>query len=156
MEPTTFKLYRISKKQNIIYLVLTIIMFVVGIVGFILSSVIDVEFFMSKTTVYIMFAFQGAFGIFIARNNIKAVEYFVSWDNNEIRYQLPDIKTLETIKIEDIKSVEKAPQEIQIKLNNNEIKHFKFVYFYFPKRTTILDYFESLKTQVVNRNKLAI
>jgi hypothetical protein len=148
MEPNTFKLYKISKKQNTIYLVLTITMLIIGIAGFILQTVSDIEFFMGNTTLYIMFAFQGAIGIFIARNNMKAVEYFVSWDDNEIRYQLPNTKEFESIRIEDIKSIEKASQEIQIKLNNNEIKHFKFVYFYFPKRTTILDYFEALKTQV--------
>jgi hypothetical protein len=155
MEPNTFKLYKISKKQNVIYLVLTITMLIIGLTGFVIPFVSDIEFFMGNTSMYIMFAFQGVIGIFIARNNIKAVKYFVSWDDNEISYQLPDNETLETIKIEDIKSIEKAPQEIKIKLNNNEIKHFKFVYFYFPKRTTILNYFELLKTQAENRTKLA-
>ena len=156
MEPSTFQLYKISKKQNTIYLVLTIIMFVSGIVGVILISFFDIELFYGKTALYTMFVFQGGLGIYIARNNFKAADYFVSWDDKEIRYNLPCNKELETIKIDDIKSIDKEPQDIQIKLKNNESKHFKFTYFYFPKRQNILDYFESLKAQVDRKNILQI
>jgi hypothetical protein len=97
-----------------------------------------------------MLAFQGAIGVFIARNNLENIKYFVSWDENELNYHLPNNKEPENIRLTDIRKIEREPQKIRIELKTDEVKYFGFNYFYFPTRTTIFDFFETLKIKEEN------
>lgn len=146
METRRFQVYKTNSKGNRIWLILMLVMSIAGLLGILIILISDnPKFLQLEIFSYILLLWQGILGIFIARNNLKNLKYFVSWDDNEIQYLLPKNKEIQIIKIQDIQSVEKTNQEFRIELKNNEIKNFSFIYFYFPTRQTILDYFETLQ-----------
>jgi hypothetical protein len=149
MEPKRFQLYKTnSQKQMRIYLVFCIVMIVLGMVGLISEFGFNYKIFKLQTTIFITLVFQGAIGVYIARNNIGNNKYFVSWDENELNYHLPSNNETEKISLSEIRKIERESQKIRIELKTGEVKYFGFTYFYFPTRTTILDFFEGLKTRV--------
>lgn len=146
METRRFQVYKTNSKGNRIWLILMLVMSIAGLLGILIILISDnPKFLKLEIFSYILLLWQGILGIFLARNNLKNLKYFVSWDDNEIQYLLPKNKEIQIIKIQDIQSVEKTNQEFRIVLKNNEIKNFSFIYFYFPTRQTILDYFETLQ-----------
>lgn len=155
METTRFQVYKISLKSTRKLLILWSIMCVFGLWG-ILTIWLSENLKLLGVTIasYVLFLMQGFLGIVIALKNFKSIKYFVSWDDNEIQYQLPNNKEPEIIRIEDIQSVEKTNRDFRNTLKNNEIKNFSFNYFYFPTRQTIFEYFELVKSQAENGNLL--
>lgn len=146
METRRFQVYKTNSKGNRIWLILMLVMSIAGLLGILIILISDnPKFLKLEIFSYILLLWQGILGIFLARNNLKNLKYFVSWDDNEIQYLLPKNKEIQIIKIQDIQSFEKTNQEFRIVLKNNEIKNFSFIYFYFPTRQTILDYFETLQ-----------
>lgn len=146
METRRFQVYKTNSKGNRIWLILMLVMSIAGLLGILIILISNnPKFLKLEIFSYILLLWQGILGIFLARNNLKNLKYFVSWDDNEIQYLLPKNKEIQIIKIQDIQSVEKTNQEFRIVLKNNEIKNFSFIYFYFPTRQTILDYFETLQ-----------
>lgn len=149
MEPKRFQLYKTNSQQQMRYfLVFCIVMIVLGLAGLISELGFNYRIFNLQTTVFITLAFQGAIGVYIARNNIDNNKYFVSWDENELNYHLPNNNESVKISLSEVRKIEREPQKIRIELKNNEVKYFSFTYFYFPTRTTIFDFFEGLKTEV--------
>jgi hypothetical protein len=145
LNPQRFKLYKTnSQKQMRIFLVFCIVMTVLGLAGLISELGFNYRIFNLQTTVFITLAFQGAFGVYIARNNLDNNKYFVSWDEKELNYHLPNMKEPVIIRLSEISKIEREPQKIRIELKTGEAKYFSFTYFYFPTRTTILDFFEEL------------
>lgn len=146
METRRFQVYKTNSKGNRIWLILMLVMSIAGLLGILIILISNnPKFLKLEIFSYILLFWQGILGIFLARNNLKNLKYFVSWDDNEIQYLLPKNKEIQIIKIQDIQSVEKTNQEFRITLKDNEIKNFSFIYFYFPTRQTILDYFETLQ-----------
>jgi len=123
-------------------------MTVLGLVGLISELGFNYRIFNLQTSLFVMLIFQGAIGVYIARKNIGNNKYFVSWDENELNYHLPNNSGPENIRLTDIRKIERQPQKIRIELKTGEVKYFGFTYFYFPTRTTILDFFEGIKTEV--------
>lgn len=145
-ETTQFQVYKTNSKGNIIWLILMLVMSIAGLLGILIILISNnPKFLQLEIFSYILLLWQGILGIFLARNNLKNLKYFVSWDDNEIQYLLLKNKEIQIIKIQDIQSVEKPNQEFRIVLKNNEIKNFSFIYFYYPTRQTILNYFETLQ-----------
>lgn len=135
------------------YLVFSIIMTVLALASLIIEWVFDYRIFDFQTLpLFIMLALQGAIGVYIARKNLDNIKYFVSWDENELNYHLPNNKEPVNIRLTDIRKIEREPQKIRIELKTGEVKYFSFSYFYFPTRTTILDFFEELIVRV-NKKK---
>jgi len=66
----------------------------------------------------ILFTFQGILFIIIGTANLKSRKFFIEWDDNELRFLLPDTKGVETIKIDDIQLVSIKLFEIELKLKN--------------------------------------
>ncbi len=152
MEPKRFQLYKTNSQQQMRFvLVFSFVMIVLGLVGLISELGFNYRIFNIQTTVYITLAFQGALGVYIARNNIDNNKYFVSWDENELNYHLPNNSEPVNIRLTEIRKIERESQKIRIELNPGEVKYFSFNYFYFPTRQTIFDYFESLKQNVENK-----
>lgn len=146
METRRFQVYKTNSKGNIIWLILMLVMSIAGLLGILIILISNnPKFLQLEIFSYILLLWQGILGIFLARNNLKNLKYFVSWDDNEIQYLLLKNKEIQIIKIQDIQSVEKPNQEFRIVLKNNEIKNFSFIYFYYPTRQTILNYFETLQ-----------
>jgi hypothetical protein len=125
-------------------------MTVLGLAGLISELGFNYRIFNLQTSLFVMLIFQGAIGVYIARKNIGNNKYFVSWDENELSYHLPNNNEPENIRLTDIRKIEREPQKIRIELKNNEVKYFSFNYFYFPTRTTIFDFFETLKIKEEN------
>ena len=48
--------------------------------------------------------------------NLSVRRYYIEWDDNELKFLLPDTKKLETIKLGDIISVKIRLFEIELKL----------------------------------------
>ena len=131
-----------------IYFVFCIVMIVLGMVGLISEFGFNYRIFNLQTSLFVMLIFQGAIGVYIARKNIDNIKYFVSWDENELNYHLPNNSGPVNIRLTEIRKVEREPQKIRIELKTGEVKYFGFTYFYFPTRTTILDFFEGIKLKV--------
>jgi hypothetical protein len=149
MEPKRFQLYKTnSQKQMRYFLVFSIIMIVLGLAGLISELGFNYRIFNLQTNLFVLLALQGAIGVFIARKNFDNIKYFVSWDENELNYHLPNNSEPVNIRLTEIRKIEREPQKIRIELKTGEVKYFGFTYFYFPSRTTILDFFEGLKTEV--------
>ena len=129
-----------------------LVMSIVGLLGIIIIIISDnPKFLKLEIFSYILLLWQGILGIFLARNNLKNVKYFVSWDENELHYHLPNNSEPVNIRLTEIRKIEREPQKIRIELKPGEVKYFRFNNFYFPTRQTIFDYFESLKQNVENK-----
>lgn len=89
--------------------------------------------------------FQGIITVFITWNALKSKRYFISWDEDSIRYLLPKDKQSEWIKVNDIQYVSIGKKEVVLSLANNEQKRINLNFFYYPKRSRVLEYFQSLK-----------
>lgn len=89
--------------------------------------------------------FQGIITVFITWNALKSKRYFISWDEDSIRYLLPKDKQSEWIRVYDIQYVSIDKKEVVLSLANNEQKRINLNFFYYPKRSRVLEYFQSLK-----------
>lgn len=148
METKRFQLYKVNPGLMKPYLFFCILMTVLGLAGLISELSFNYRIFNLQTSLFVMLALQGAIGAYIARKNFDNIKYFVSWDENELNYHLPNNKESENIKLTEIWKIERESQKIRIELKTGEVKYFSFSYFYFPTRTTILDFFEGMKTEV--------
>lgn len=82
----------------------------------------------------VLFAFQGLLFILMGVGNLSVRKYYIEWDDNELKFLLPDTRKPETIRLSDIISVTIRLFEIELRL---------------PEKTRILDLnnlrFEDLK-----------
>lgn len=147
MEPKRIQLYKMNPVLMKPYFVFCIVMTVLGLAGLTLKLVFKFTFLNVQTSVFVVLAFQGAIGLYIARKNFDSMKYFISWDENELHYHLPNSKNPEIIRLSEINKIEWETQKIRIDLKTGEVKYFSFTYFYFPTRTTILDFFEGVKVR---------
>ena len=67
---------------------------------------------------FVLFTFQGILFIIMGWSYLKSRKYFIEWDDKEIRYLLPYTKKTESVKIDDIRSVNTRLFEIELKLIN--------------------------------------
>lgn len=148
LAPQRFQLYKINSGLMKSYFVFCIVITVFGLAGLISELVFNYMIFNLQTSFFVLLAFNGAFGVYIARKNFDSIKYFVSWDENELNYHLPNMKEPEIIRLSEIKKTVREPQKIRIELKTGEVKFFSFTYFYFPTRTTILNFFEGWKMRV--------
>ncbi|HBG87336.1 MAG TPA: hypothetical protein DDW62_07270 [Marinilabiliaceae bacterium] len=85
---------------------------------------------------------------FVLKDSLRAKSFFISWDNNVINYHFPKNKQLETIKIEEIQSLEISESKIEINMKNHEIKNINLDLVFLPKRKYIIEYFEWLESEL--------
>ena len=64
----------------------------------------------------VLFTFQGVLFIIMGAGNLSVRKYYIEWDDNELKFLLPDTKKLETIKLGDLISVTIRLFEIELKL----------------------------------------
>lgn len=89
--------------------------------------------------------FQGLITVYVLWNALKSKRYFISWDEHEIHYLLPKSKQPEWIKLPEIQSVDIESKRVVLSLENSEQKCINLNFFYFPKRTRVVEYFQSLR-----------
>jgi len=66
----------------------------------------------------VTFIIQGLLFVAMGVGNILVKRYFIQWDENELRFLLPDTKKIEIIKLSEIVSVNIKLFEIQIKMQD--------------------------------------
>jgi len=66
----------------------------------------------------VTFIIQGLLFVAMGVGNILVKKYFIQWDENELRFLLPDTKKIEIIKLSEIVSVNIKLFEIQIKMQD--------------------------------------
>jgi hypothetical protein len=64
----------------------------------------------------VLFTFQGLLFIIMGAGNLHVRKYYIEWDNNELKFLLPDTKKPESIKLGDIISVTIKLFEIDLQL----------------------------------------
>jgi hypothetical protein len=64
----------------------------------------------------VTFTIQGILFILLGYSSLKSRKYFIEWDDNNLRFLLPDTKNIETIEFEQIESVTIRLFEIELKL----------------------------------------
>jgi hypothetical protein len=64
----------------------------------------------------VFFTIQGLLFIIMGAGNLSVRKYYIEWDDNELKFLLPDTKRVETIKLGDIISVRIRLFEIELKL----------------------------------------
>jgi hypothetical protein len=146
---THLKVYKTNSKYNNIYLALCVAISIVGISGIVMMLFREepIVSFLNEAN-YILLLFHGVLGMwFIWKNNINR-KYFVAWNDHEISYLLPKSKITETIKIKDIKSLNKTIGKVDIELINGETKRFSLNSFFFPERRKINDFFEEINSHL--------
>lgn len=148
MKSKRFQLYKINPVLMKLYFVFCIVMTVLGLAGLVSELAFNYRIFNLQTSFFVLMAFNGAFGVYISRKNFDSIKYFVSWDENELSYHLPNMKEPEIIWLAEIGKIVRETQKIRIELKTGEVKFFSFTYFYFPTRTTILDFFEGVRVRV--------
>jgi hypothetical protein len=66
----------------------------------------------------VIFLAEGLLFIIMGAINLANNKYYIEWDENELRLLMPDTKKPETIKFNEIKSVDIMLFEIQLKLKD--------------------------------------
>ena len=66
----------------------------------------------------VFFIIQGLLFILMGYSNLRIRKYFIEWDENEINFLLPGIRYTETIKLDEIKSVNIRLFEIELNMTN--------------------------------------
>jgi len=66
----------------------------------------------------VFFIIQGLLFIMMGYSGLKSRKYFIEWDDNKLRFLLPDTKTIEEISFDEIESANIRLFEIELKLKD--------------------------------------
>lgn len=147
---THIQVFKNKSKHSRLYLIICLAFILTGIIGLFLSFVLQMAFIpLLNEASYFVFIFNGMISFFIVWDSMKKAKYFVAWNEYEVWFLLPKSAQTESIKIENIKSVEMKQSEIIIELHNHEKKYFNLNYFFYPERKMIIDFFEGIKKQSI-------
>lgn len=69
---------------------------------------------------YVFFIIQGLLFILVGAGSLAVRKYFISWDDKELTFLLPNTKKLETISLADIQSVNIRLFEIELNLPDQQ------------------------------------
>ncbi|HOU96934.1 MAG TPA: hypothetical protein PLN06_10010 [Bacteroidales bacterium] len=118
---THINIYKDSKGLSKFFIVFGCIFTIIGIVFLIvlLKNGFDSNF-LSGDWSSIFFIIEGLFFIFIGTYNMALRKYYIEWDDNELRFFLPKTKKDESIRLQDIVSVNIGLFEIEINLPNQK------------------------------------
>lgn len=149
---TYIQVFKNKSKYSKVYLVICAGCILVGLIGLIVS--LFNRSFIPLINEGGLFAllFNGIISFLIVRDSMRKAKYFVSWNDNEINYLLPKSDRVELIPFDNIESIEVKMGEVIIGLNNDQKKHFNLNYFYFPERTTVVDFFKEIKSRIEKVN----
>jgi len=71
---------------------------------------------------FLLFFLQGILFVIMGYASLKSKKYFIEWDDKEMRFLLPGSKVVDSVIIDDIKSVNIKLFEIELELNNGPKK----------------------------------
>jgi len=66
----------------------------------------------------VLFFFQGILFVTMGIASLKSRKYFIEWDDKEMRFFLPGAKVVDSVVIDDIRSVNVRLFEIELELKN--------------------------------------
>jgi len=152
MKPAYIPIYNVKTTSLKVLLAIAIILGVIGI-----GSIIDYLFLghswriTNHLFVSIFLILQSASSIFIVIQGFRNTKYFVAWNESEINYLLPKSKQMETIALNEIKSIQFENQLIVITLKNQDELAFNLNYLYLPQRNRVREYFQAIKEQTESK-----
>ena len=120
------QLYRVKRKYVKFIMIFGLLVFTFGFVLLIYTFFegFNTEL-MGGDWIYIIHICQGALFIYLGCSQLRTNRYFIEWDSEKIRYQLPDNKETTEIRLRDIKSVSMDLLNIRLYLINDDVKHIK-------------------------------
>ena len=112
---TRIKVFKTQKGLSVFFLVFGVVFTILG-VGLIIKAKLHGfnNKFPSGDWNSVIYTLQGFLFIIMGSSSLINKKYFIEWDDNELRFLLPDTKKIETIRFEDIASVNIRLFEIQI------------------------------------------
>lgn len=146
MKPEYIQIYDRNTKSIKVLMALGIILVLLGISALI-WYVLKRDFVLYADNFWQVgfLIFQGGITVFITWNALKSKRYFISWNEDRIRYHLPKNKQPEWIKISEIQSVDIGNTMVTVLLKNQEQKQINLNLFYLPKRSQVISYFQNLR-----------
>jgi len=93
---------------------------------------------------YFAFLLIGTINFWLVWHSQEKTRHLVEWNENVVRFMLPDMHDLQTVNAYNIKSIDFNFNKIKLELNNLEVINFNLNYFYSPERTKIISFFERL------------
>lgn len=114
------KIYKVYKGLAIFFVVFGTLFTVMGIALIIKSLLNGFNMnFPGGDWNAVFFTLQGILFVVMGSASLLSRKYFIEWNEQELRYLLPDKKTVEIIKFTDIKSVNIRLFEIELTLTDS-------------------------------------
>jgi hypothetical protein len=111
------RVYKVYKGLAIFFLVFGAVITLMGIALIIKSLISGFNIaFPGGDWNAVFFTLQGMLFIVMGSASLLSRKYFIEWDEQQLRYLLPDKKTVQIIKFTDIKSVNIRLFEIELTL----------------------------------------
>jgi hypothetical protein len=116
---TKIKVFKTNRVLSIFFLVFGAVFTILGTALIIKASIkgFDIKF-PSGDWNSVIYTIEGLLFIIMGSATLINKKYFIEWDQNELRFLLPDTKKIETIKFEDITSVNTRLFEIHLTLGD--------------------------------------
>ncbi len=112
---TRINVFRTSTYLSKFFIVLGAVFIIVGILLMTIAFINGFNFkFPSGDWNSVIFTFQGILFAIMGVGNLSVRKYFIEWDDNELKFLLPDSKKPETIKLADIISITIRLFEIEL------------------------------------------
>jgi hypothetical protein len=116
---TRIKVFKASQAFSGFFIIFGSIFAIFGIVQIVIALIDGFDKrFPSGDWNAIFFTAQGLLFVIMGTGNLATAKYFMEWDDKELRYLLPGINRIKTIKTEDIKSVNIRLFEIELILSD--------------------------------------
>ncbi|HKL32978.1 MAG TPA: hypothetical protein VJ919_10600 [Tangfeifania sp.] len=148
MKPAYIPIYNVKTTSLKVLLTIAVILGIFGLAGIVDYLFLNKSWQISdQLFLSIFLILQSASSVFIINQGFRNTKYFVAWNENEINFLLPKSKQMETIPLNEIKSVQFEKHIVKITLKNNEVKHFNLNYLFLPKKRQVAEYFEILKSR---------
>jgi hypothetical protein len=96
--------------------------------------------------VLFLFILQGVLFIFLGYSRLKSERYFIEWDETQLRYLLPDSRSVEAIRFSEIRNVRIDLFEIHLILEASEMT-IKLDNLQFKQIQTLKQMFETIKVE---------
>lgn len=137
-----FVIQRTTEKQTRFLIIIAIAQITIASGGFIYSMIMGTSSF---TGMFFAFLFNGVAMLWNAIHNKKMAPYFISWDNEQLKFLLPKSKEETTISLSSIDNVSISEKYVTLTLQNGEQHKVNYSPFYFPERQEIIDYFKAMQ-----------
>ena len=153
MEKMYLQIFNVKTKGAKVLIVLNFVFIIIGLYGITGLYWFEDRLILPQSMIfYIFIIFISSVQVYMNFKNFKYKQYFISWDENEIRFFVPKSKETEIIKIQNIQSITIDSWRIIIKMKDQREKRFNSNLFFIPKRNTVVEYFKTLKNRIENKD----